>query len=228
MSWEQLTTEDVLTEFTLAESFSIRQLQGSGTGSGMPIADLDDITGRVIDEVRAYINSGGYALDVISNTIPIGLFEDAIAIARWRYLIAVPSFRQLQTEERRLAYESALKKLLLIAQQKFAVEPPTPDTNARSGNWNSENKLIMRAHPPPRPAAQFQPQLNTYANPTAPADTASTQTSGTLLVGTTYTILLYVAGDDFSNVGGTNATGSVFVATGTTPTVWTNNSQLQA
>jgi hypothetical protein len=230
MSWEILTTEDVLSEFTIAEAASIRTLQGSGSGSGLPFANIDFIVVNVTDEVRGYIAAGGYALDQTSDprTIPISLFEDAIAIARWRLLIATPSFRQLQTEERRLAFEAALKKLALIAAQQFVIEPPVPDVNPRTGNWNSENKLLMRTHPVPRPATQFTPQIDTYANPTGPADTMTTQTSGTLLIGTSYRILLYITDDDFTNVGGTNETGVVFTATGTTPTVWDNQSQLQS
>ncbi len=237
MSWIVLTTDDVLSEFTVPENSSIRNLLGGsgsgsspGSGSGPPFWNLDLVTVRVIDEVRGYIAAGGYALDETSDlrTIPMELFEDAIAIARWRILVSVPMLKQLQTEERRLAFDAAIKKLTLIAEQKFFVIPPIPDTTPRGGNWNSESKLIMRAHPIPRPATQFTPQINTYANPTAPPDLTNTQTSGTLLVGTTYTIILYITGDDFSNVGGTNRTGTVFVATGTTPTVWDNQSQLQS
>ena len=229
MSWEILTTEDVLSEFTIAEASSIRTLQGSGSGSGLPFANIDFIVVNVTDEVRGYISAGGYALDETSDprTIPISLFEDAIAIARWRLLIATPSFRQLQTEERRLAFEAALKKLALIAAQQFVIEPPVPDVNPRTGMWNSENKILMRTHPVPRPAAQFTPQINTYANPISTPDTTNTQNSGTLLVGTSYQIIVYVTEDDFTNVGGTNSAGIIFVATGTTPTVWTNQSQLQ-
>ncbi len=47
-----------------------------------------------------------------------------------------------------------------------------------------------------------------------------------LVVGRTYEIISYVAGDDFINVGGANVTGNIFTATGTTPTNWTNFSQL--
>jgi len=52
-------------------------------------------------------------------------------------------------------------------------------------------------------------------------------TSGTLTVGYRYIIDTYVAGDDFTNVGGTNVTGSEFTAIGTTPTTWTNSSSLR-
>ena len=52
-------------------------------------------------------------------------------------------------------------------------------------------------------------------------------TSGTLTPGVRYIINSYVATDDFSNVGaGTNETGEIFVATGDTPTDWTNGSGL--
>lgn len=49
---------------------------------------------------------------------------------------------------------------------------------------------------------------------------------GPLTVGQIYEITEYVAGDDFVNVGGANVTGTIFTATGTTPTVWTNFSKL--
>ena len=51
-------------------------------------------------------------------------------------------------------------------------------------------------------------------------------TSGTITVGKKYLVKLFVAGDSFTNVGGTNTTGTVFTATGTTPTTWSNSSQL--
>ena len=50
------------------------------------------------------------------------------------------------------------------------------------------------------------------------------QTSGTVTSGSTYILALFVAGDDFTNIGAVNVSGSVFKATGTTPTTWTNSS----
>lgn len=52
-------------------------------------------------------------------------------------------------------------------------------------------------------------------------------TSGTLTIGKQYIIDTFVAGDNFTNVGGTNVTGNSFVATGTTPSTWTNSSSLR-
>lgn len=52
--------------------------------------------------------------------------------------------------------------------------------------------------------------------------------SGTLVVSEKYTITDYKSGDDFTNVGASkNENGEVFIATGTTPTNWTNESKLQ-
>ena len=52
-------------------------------------------------------------------------------------------------------------------------------------------------------------------------------TSGVLIVRKQYIIDTFVAGDDFTNVGGTNVTGNTFISTGTTPTTWTNGSSLR-
>ncbi len=62
-------------------------------------------------------------------------------------------------------------------------------------------------------------------------DGTSTQTSGLLIVGARYVITTYIAGDDFSNVanvisGTINTTGCEFIATGTTPTDYSNESIL--
>ena len=51
-------------------------------------------------------------------------------------------------------------------------------------------------------------------------------TSGLLIVGYNYSITTYIEGDDFVNVGGSNATGTTFIATGTTPSVWTQKSKI--
>lgn len=53
-------------------------------------------------------------------------------------------------------------------------------------------------------------------------------TSGTLVDRKRYRILSYVAGDNFTNIGASsNASGVEFIATGSTPTTWTNGSSLE-
>ena len=52
-------------------------------------------------------------------------------------------------------------------------------------------------------------------------------TSGTLTIGKRYRLKDFIAGDDFTNVGAaSNADGVEFIATGTTPTTWTNSSEV--
>jgi|LakMenE01Jun11ns_1017448.scaffolds.fasta_scaffold9533039_2 hypothetical protein len=58
-------------------------------------------------------------------------------------------------------------------------------------------------------------------------DDPQTISAGTLVVGVTYEITNYQSDDDFTNVGAPlNETGVKFVSTGTSPNVWTNNSEL--
>jgi len=58
--------------------------------------------------------------------------------------------------------------------------------------------------------------------------TLGRQTAGKLIVGNTYLITKFNAGDIFTNCGASsNATAVIFVAIATTPTSWTNLSELQ-
>ena len=72
------------------------------------------------------------------------------------------------------------------------------------------------------PLAPLSKELNVDGSPVS-------ITSGTLEFAREYVITNYVAGDDFTNVGAlVNQTGERFVATGVTPTTWTNSSQLES
>jgi hypothetical protein len=54
---------------------------------------------------------------------------------------------------------------------------------------------------------------------------AADLTSGTLVIGNRYRLTDWITADDFTNVGAaSNADGIEFIATGTTPTTWTNSS----
>lgn len=171
MAWITPTTGDILSEFTPQEVATITTLMG-----GDPYNDkskLAVILQRTIDEIRGYIRSGAYPVDEASEaTLPKSLVPDLISIGRWRFLISAPQLKQLQTQERYQDMLESLKKLQLIGQHQFNVEPPTGTDLPRTGNWNSENKILMRTHPTPAPSTQFQAQQNqpAYANPDAPAD----------------------------------------------------------
>ena len=164
-TWTAPSADDVLNEFTPVESAALQKMQGKTT-------NLAAILARVVAEVRDSIRSGGYALDTESaDTLPLGLHNDAILIARWRWLISIPSAKAFQTEARETAANKALEKLGKIASQKFAVESPTAAATATSaGRWNSENKVLMRTHPVPRPGRQFPPRDDGYASDGPPED----------------------------------------------------------
>ncbi len=73
--------------------------------------------------------------------------------------------------------------------------------------------------PNPRYGAFFGHYRWTTASQANPGDD--------LVIGTRYYILRYDAGDDFTNVGGTNESDVFFVATGTTPTEWVSSNLMK-
>jgi hypothetical protein len=79
---------------------------------------------------------------------------------------------------------------------------------------------LLSYNAPPRPG------LNSAILDVQTALSNLTQVSGALIVGIRYTIVNFVTSDDFSNVGGSNVTGAVFTASGTTPTNWSHGSTL--
>jgi hypothetical protein len=169
--WTELTAQDVQDQFTAAERAVIEVVQGDAGDK------LAGIVAKVVAQVRDDIRSGGYALDADETTIPAGLHNDAIAIARWKLLVTLPADEDIQSKERKAEQADALAKLRRISESKYSVEPPTGApggeggvTANRAGNWNSNNKIVGRAHPVPRPAGQSPADPNSYANPDAPAD----------------------------------------------------------
>lgn len=77
------------------------------------------------------------------------------------------------------------------------------------------------------PEASLQPKVLRALVNQAGGHDPQTATSGTLTVGVSYEITTFETGDDFTNVGApSNANGVKFIATGTTPTVWTEGSTL--
>lgn len=101
----------------------------------------------------------------------------------------------------------------------------TTKTIQATGSVDITGSLTLNGNAVARPYKVYTALLNQTGNGT------STQTNGTLVVGRRYAITTYVAGDDFSNVanvvsGDINTNGCEFIATGTTPTDYTNGSIL--
>jgi hypothetical protein len=168
MSWLTFTEDDVTDQFTEAEAAVIQAVQSSGASK------LPGIVSKTIAQVRDDIRSGGYALDEDAATIPEGLHNDAIAIARWKLLITLPSNEDIQTKDRKAESDQALAKLKRISEGKYSVEPPTGAPGGSggtaantAGNWNSENKFLGRTNPVPRPGPTT---AGRYANDGAPTD----------------------------------------------------------
>jgi hypothetical protein len=117
----------------------------------------------------------------------------------------------------------ATQYLQLFAQDAPVTNSANPALNTNVYIPQASNPVIGGA---PVQSIAVNAQLVPIEEWTIPAET---QTSGVLVVGTVYTITTFVAGDNFLNVGATsNATGTQFVATGTTPTNYSNGSTLTA
>lgn len=132
--------------------------------------DLAQILTEVISKFRDAIAGRENVLDK-DGTLPAGLADYARDMALWIYITrGVPKNEGIQTKERKDAFDKANTAMEDIRKGTIAIEPPggwaSNETPAQ--NWNSENRLVMRTHPVPPPAQQFQDTTLTqppYANP---------------------------------------------------------------
>ena len=110
MSWNnQITADDVLEEFTPTEEAVLNNIQGTAD-------NLTAIVGRVVRKIRGQIKAGGNQVDQTSQTsLPDQLVEEAIAIARWKWLNSFPALKALKTKERETAAKEAEDLLKEIA-----------------------------------------------------------------------------------------------------------------
>jgi hypothetical protein len=161
MAWKQITDADVLEEVSPPEAAMMKAAAGDKAAV---------FVARAIAEVRGAILGGGYPVGD-AGTLPEGLHSDALALARWRWLIAFPALAKLQTKERKDAFEAAQRRLQAIQDREYGPESPVAGSNPTTGQWNAENKLNMRTHPTPRPSSQAgSSSADDYANPSGPSD----------------------------------------------------------
>ncbi len=122
--WNTISTNDVLNEFTPAEQAALQGIQGAAT-------ELAAVLARVVAKMRSQIKAGGNPLDMTGATIPDGLQEEAVALARWRWLNSFPALAAFKTRERKDASDAAQKTMLLISSnqpERPRVElPEAPD-----------------------------------------------------------------------------------------------------
>lgn len=129
MPWYPFTAADVLAQFNDSETAAYDAAKGDPTS-----ADLPQIVLAVIAQIQEAWLNGGRAPDPSGSqvTIPSGELNRAVALTRWRYLLALPTGQTLQTPERKHAADDAEKYLLQIAQRQ--IKPGGAVAVARAGH----------------------------------------------------------------------------------------------
>lgn len=126
MSWIAITDIDVLDEITPAENATLKNIQGATD-------KLPRILQRAVGKFRGAILAGGMTLGA-ADTLPESIADDVVAFARWKFLTSIPQAKAMQTEERKLAWQEALKVLELLRTGKFPVENPADSSASQSGS----------------------------------------------------------------------------------------------
>jgi len=142
MPWQQLTDTLVLAEFNDSETDAYNTAKGDDAG-----VDLDQIISGVINEFRDAMASRGHLLDV-DGTLPPRVVPKAIAMVRWRFLLALPSGKGLLNDARKDANEAGEKLLAGIADGKVGIVGPGGPVPASTAG--SKRKIGGRMPTPSR------------------------------------------------------------------------------
>jgi|JFJP01.1.fsa_nt_gi hypothetical protein len=167
-TWVTLTEDDILSGMTKRERDDF-----ASTSVGVTLTDrLTPILTDLVAEIQGMIASrADNPTPPAESVIPAEFKARAVSIARWRVLISIPGYQP--GEARKLDYEKADAFFLQVAQGKIRpraeVVPNAPAAVPTSGTWNSENKIVGRMNPTPKPGAQSG-GAGRYANDDAPAD----------------------------------------------------------
>lgn len=115
-TWSQLDTAEVIGEFNPPEQAVLNRIRATEDDP------LPGIIVRVMDQVRKAYRDGGRIVDVTEATIPDGEKPRAIAIARWKLLLAFPALKNLQTADRKSAHDDAQTYFTEIAKREISGE----------------------------------------------------------------------------------------------------------
>ncbi len=164
MSWRALTAANAQGRFTASEQLVLASVSGAGSKL---TERLTDSVGKFVGAMRA----AGYPVNV-DGTVPDQLRNHIAADAVWEWLKDFPSLKAFKTKERSDAAATAEKVYEKIVQKEYgAIEAPAgPDT---TGNWGSDNALVMRTWPTPPRSTQFQTtglSVPPNANPNATSE----------------------------------------------------------
>jgi hypothetical protein len=150
--------------------FVVDKAQTSSTGGSDPVAEE---IANAVARVRRAVASGN-PLDSDPAKVPASLRGVAVRMALYALMerIRVPL-----SDDQRETRKSDHSDLLRIADRRVLVEAPdspmeTSTVPMNVGCWNSENKIIPRTHPLPRPGQQRPAASGKYANPEGPEDEA--------------------------------------------------------
>ena len=170
MPWVTLTTDDILSGMTLREREDFAKVS-----TGMSVPDrLEPILVDLVQEIQGFIASRqDNPLPPSADVIPAEFKARAISIARWRTLITIPGYNP--NDARKLDYEKADAFFNAVAKGQIRpraeVSSNDPAPVRPSGSWNSENKIVGRMNPVPRPGVQLpSTQPGRYSNDNAPTD----------------------------------------------------------
>jgi hypothetical protein len=122
MPWNTISISDVMDEFSPQEQASFNTLQGQSTTQA-------SILTKVVNSSRGHIKAGGNQLDA-AGTVPDQLRNEIIDITIWRWLKKFPQLKALQTDQRRDAYNEAMKTLKEVSKvdSGYKVEVPNAAT----------------------------------------------------------------------------------------------------
>lgn len=166
MNWTSISADDLK---AAGLGFVVDRARTTAVGGADPV---EEEIANAVARVRRAVG-GGNPLDYDGTKVPGSLKGVTVRLALFALMERI---RLPLTEDQRETRKSDYSDLLRIADRKVLVEAPdTPTEDSpvpqNLGSWNSENKILPRAHPVPRPGVQ-QPGggAGKYANPTGPED----------------------------------------------------------
>ena len=165
MNWTTITADELKGS---GMGFVVDKAQTASVGGVDPVAEE---IANAVARVRRAVASGN-PLDADPDKVPKSLKGLTVRMALYALMERI---RMPLSEDQRDTRKSDNSDLLRIADRKVLVEAPDDllENNPvpqNLGSWNSENKIIPRTHPLPRPGLQRPASAGKYANPDAPED----------------------------------------------------------
>lgn len=166
--WVTLTVDDILSGMTARERDDFAK---TSVTVGVPDR-LEPILGNMVAEIQGVIASrADNPSPPAEDVIPAEFKRHAIALVRWDILTSIPGYSP--GDARKLAYENANTFFVKVSEGKIRpraqVASGAPAATPTSGTWNSENKIVGRMNPTPKPGIQGGGS-GRYANDDAPGD----------------------------------------------------------